>query len=115
MDKKDLIGIKIKPIEVGNHFYLFMGEKKRADHLLISSHGGVGSKKKVKIPDWTTLHFYGPHGKSLNDPGARDILLGENVEYEAIKPGLKGMVFDYPLFRLTFPSCFVDNLNQLIS
>jgi len=96
MSKQDLIGIKIQPIEIGDKLYLFKGGEQHAKHLLISSHGG-SSKHKVMVPKWTTLHFYGPHGKSLLDPGAKDLILSENLEYEQIGPGKP--VVNYPLAK----------------
>jgi len=96
MSKQDLIGIKIQPIEVGDKLYVFKQGTQHSNHLLISSHGG-SSKNKMLVPKWTTLHFYGPHGKLLTDPGAKDLLLSENVEYEQIGPGKP--VVNYPLSK----------------
>jgi hypothetical protein len=68
-----------KGIEIGETLRLFTdGTGNRGQELLISSHGfyvpGRNRGKDegngwFKVPSWTTLYFYVPHGTPLVDPG----------------------------------------------
>lgn len=87
------------PIAIGDRLYLFMGNRQAGD-LVITSHGGymprpefgrqTGNARRVPglggwlaVPAGVELHFYGPHGWALNDPGLSDVI-GKRVRPKEI-------------------------------
>jgi putative adhesin Stv-like protein len=90
---------KPQSVTLGKELRLWMDESgEPAEHLLISSHGCyVGERDKLgkftdwrrnlsglggwtKVPAWTTLWFYGPHGATLDDPGLKIMNTGKFYE-----------------------------------
>jgi hypothetical protein len=71
--------------EVGEHFLLFTVGETKAEHLVISSHGGYFPwSGSVPVPAKTELHFMGPHGATLRDPGITASLLSSYLTPYAI-------------------------------
>ncbi len=50
----------------------YLEDRPKPEHLIISAHGGYWARPDGggchKVPDWTALHFYGPHKHTLKDP-----------------------------------------------
>jgi hypothetical protein len=78
-------------IPIGKNQYIFTageGINDRADELVISSHGHFWFRaEEFTVPDWTTLHFYGPHKKALQDPTLASVGWQSVEAYEVFKPG----------------------------
>jgi len=84
---------------VGKQQYIFTDDSEdRSDELVISSHGGYWSylTGSITVPEWTTLHLFGPHGAALADPGVNNVAYGLGI-YESIPPG--GRVRNYSLSK----------------
>lgn len=59
-------------VEISSTMYLFKSGTNASD-CIISAHGGyVLENRAFKVPDRTTIHFYGDHGAALIDPGIGD-------------------------------------------
>lgn len=104
---------KTAPIAIGDHLYLFTGPRQSSD-LVITSHGlyiprpefgrQTGKLRQVpglggwfSVPAGVELHFYGPHRRSLSDPGLSDVIMQRVVPYEKLQAGDK--VRNYRLFK----------------
>lgn len=94
-------------LAIGNSLYLHRakaGPVTPGHHLLISAHGvflqelGLfGRPLRTRVPAWTQLHFYAPHGDSILDPTVPAILAGDFQVFETIRPG--SPVVDYRLSK----------------
>jgi hypothetical protein len=82
-------------INLNEKCYLFkQSNESKREHLAITAHGmqmplrlfksGYG---KFKVPEGTTLYFYGPDGSSLNDPGLGNVMREEISFFEKISSG----------------------------
>ncbi|OZG73032.1 hypothetical protein BTA51_13850 [Hahella sp. CCB-MM4] len=84
-----------KKTPLGDKLYLFTDDTgMMAENLLITSHGGyiprpdfgkqTGRARKfpglggwIGVPEWTQLYLYGPHTKTLLDPGLNSVISGK--------------------------------------
>lgn len=84
---------------LGGGMYVFSNGGTRSRELLISSHGVhlglLGGK--IKVPSWTELTFFTPHGKALTDPGVGAVIEGRVAPAEVKGPG--DMVPNYRLSK----------------
>jgi hypothetical protein len=93
-----------RQIPLGKRMYLFMDDDSQADELIITSHGGYyeagkfgAGTKKIPVPDWTSLAFYGPHTYVLADPSLSNVLNGGIKIYKTAGPGKN--VINYSLSK----------------
>ena len=83
-----------KWIDLDGKCFLFCHNGKMRSQLAITSHGmqmpvrlfksGYG---RFKVPDWTTLYFYGPDGFSLVDPGISVVMRNKAPVYSKVGAG----------------------------
>lgn len=72
---------------LGEHFYLFQREPgKTGQKLIISSHGEYLPGMHIRVPENTKLVYYGPDGKTLQDPGLGNVANGFVQTYEEKGP-----------------------------
>ncbi len=77
--------LDVKAWFLDEQFLLFTGKTNKADHLIISSHGGTFPKSgAVQIPGNTELVVLGPHGWILVDPKTTNIAKGNVLSYGII-------------------------------
>ena len=92
-----------KKIAIGKMFYLFRsrdGKITAEDHLLITSHGGyLPTTSYFTIPNWTFLHFYGPHQYALIDPTIANIIDGKYRVLETNGPGSRVKNYELSKFQ----------------
>jgi hypothetical protein len=96
---------------LGDKFLLFSDATNKADHLIISSHGGYTlASKSIPVPNNTTLIAYGPHGWSLSDPGIGKVAKGQILPYASIARG-----YPSPLPGSAAPSAYQKPLPKYLS
>lgn len=72
---------------LGEHFYLFQKQPGNpSKKLIITSHGAYVPGMHTRVPSNTSLDFYGPDGKTLEDPGLSSIMRNEVTPFEHQKP-----------------------------
>ncbi|WP_146021803.1 MULTISPECIES: putative adhesin [unclassified Pseudomonas] len=74
-------------IPLGEHFYLFqktLGNPSKK--LIITSHGAYVPGMNTRVPANTSLFFYGPDGKTLQDPGLSSVMRNEVTPFERREP-----------------------------
>lgn len=77
--------LDVKAWFLDEQFLLFTGKINKADHLIISSHGGTFPKSgTVQVPRNTELVALGPHGWILVDPKTTNIAKGNVLSYGII-------------------------------
>ena len=75
---------------LGEHFYLFQGPTQQSPRkLVISAHGAYLPGMNLKVPENTSLVFYGPDGHSLQDPTLGGVAREAVNIYEKTRPGEK--------------------------
>jgi type VI secretion system secreted protein VgrG len=73
---------------LGEHFYLFQKSPGQpSKKLIITSHGAYVPGMHLNVPANTSLVFYGPDGKTLEDPGLASVMRGEVKPHEQKGPG----------------------------
>ena len=73
---------------LGEHFYLFQKSSGQpSKKLIITSHGAYMPGMHLNVPANTSLVFYGPDGKTLQDPGLGKVMRGEIAPHEQKGPG----------------------------
>ena len=73
---------------LGEHFYLFQkAPGQPSKKLIITSHGAYVPGMHLSVPANTSLVFYGPDGKTLEDPGLASVMRGEVKPHEQKAPG----------------------------
>jgi len=73
---------------LGEHFYLFQKSSGQpSKKLIITSHGAYMPGMHLNVPANTSLVFYGPDGKTLQDPGLGKVMRGEITPHEQKGPG----------------------------
>jgi len=73
---------------LGEHFYLFQkAPGQPSKKLIITSHGAYVPGMHLSVPANSSLVFYGPDGKTLQDPGLGNVMRGEVEVHERKGPG----------------------------
>ncbi|WP_124320884.1 putative adhesin [Pseudomonas chlororaphis] len=72
---------------LGEHFYLFQRNPGQAGKkLVITAHGEYLPGMHTRVPENTKLVYYGPDGKTLQDPGLGNVVNGFVQVYEEKAP-----------------------------
>jgi RHS repeat-associated protein len=75
----------VEQTSLGRNFILFQKKNTASARLLLTSHGSVAPSRSF-VTD-TTLNYYAPHGKALNDPGLAGIMNKKFTPTEIIPKG----------------------------